>query len=135
MDFGLDIGLLLQLPMDIEVQTLGDGGDKVRVTFGDIIKGKKVRVLLAAFVTVVNTLYTRSYLASALRSRLFHFPLVTPRAAAKFGKLLKLQPKQQQSLIRLVTHAAGRHCWSPRSIHTCVQLQPHPRICSEGQRV
>ena len=34
--------LLLQLPTDIEVQTLGDDGNKVRVTFGDIIKGKKV---------------------------------------------------------------------------------------------
>lgn len=78
MKLGLDIGLLLQLPMDIEVQTLGDGGDKVRVTFGDIIKGKKVRVLLAAPVIVVNTMYTRSYLASALRSRLLHFPLVIP---------------------------------------------------------
>lgn len=38
----LEIGLLLQLPTDIEVQTLGDDGNKVRVTFGDIIKGKKV---------------------------------------------------------------------------------------------
>ena len=38
----LEIGLLLQLPTDIEVQTLGDDGNKVRVTFGDLIKGKKV---------------------------------------------------------------------------------------------
>lgn len=37
----LELGCLLQLPTDIEVQTLADDGSKVRVTFGDIIKGKK----------------------------------------------------------------------------------------------
>jgi len=31
--------------MDIEVQTLGDGGDKIRVTIGDIIKGKKAVIV------------------------------------------------------------------------------------------
>lgn len=89
MKLSLELGLLLQLPMDIEVQTLGDGGDKVRVTFGDIIKGKKVSA--AAPVVAVNNRYTRSHLAWALRSRLLHAPLVIRRAAAEFCKLFKLQ--------------------------------------------
>ena len=38
--------LAVQLPTDIEVQTIGDDGNKVRVPLGDLINGKKVTAVV-----------------------------------------------------------------------------------------
>lgn len=38
----LVLQLALQLPTDIEIQTLAEDGNKTRVTLGEITKGKKV---------------------------------------------------------------------------------------------